>query len=281
MTLKKCFVIAPIGETESDTRKRSDQVLKHIIKPAANECGYDPIRADQISEPGIITSQVIQHIVEDPLVIADLTGRNPNVFYELAIRHALKKALIQIIKNGEPIPFDVAPTRTIHVDHHDLDSVEEAKNEIIKQIKIVEKDVSEIDTPISVALDLQLLRQSENPEQRSLADLVDAISDLRNGLMSIERKINDPGLSSSQRYIEYILNHIRPSSIPSDILFEMRDLSKQILESGLPSESSVEYNKFRDMLKLLIRLLDSHLKRERDVADWKIIRTPIELSSFD
>lgn len=275
MTEKKCFVIAPIGEPESDTRKRSDQVLKHIIKPAANQCGYDPIRADQISEPGIITSQVIQHIVGDPLVIADLTGQNPNVFYELAIRHALKKALVQIIKKGEPIPFDVAPTRTIYVDHHDLDSVEEAKNEIVKQIKIVEKDVSEIDTPISVALDLQLLRQSDNPEQRSLADLVDAISDLRSGLISIEKKINDPDLSISRRYIEYILNHIRHSSIPPDILFEIRDLSKQILESNPPNTSSLEYNQFQDKLKFFIRLLDSYLNRETDYRDKfgrKIIR---------
>jgi hypothetical protein len=90
---KVCFVIAPIGTEGSDVRVRSDQVLKHIITPAARECGYEPIRADQISEPGLITSQVIQHIVQDPLVIADLTGRNPNVFYELAVRHAIKNRL--------------------------------------------------------------------------------------------------------------------------------------------------------------------------------------------
>jgi len=77
---KKCFVIAPLGSDGSEVRKRSDQVLKHIIKPAASECGYEATRADEISEPGIITSQVIQRIVDDHLVIADLTDRNPNVF---------------------------------------------------------------------------------------------------------------------------------------------------------------------------------------------------------
>ena len=110
---KTCFVIAPIGEPDSETRKRSDQILKHVITPAAKECGYSPIRADKISEPGIITTQVIQHIVEDPLVIADLTGQNPNVFYELAIRHAIRKPLVQIIKDGEQIPFDVAATSSL------------------------------------------------------------------------------------------------------------------------------------------------------------------------
>jgi len=206
---KMCFVIAPIGDAESDTRRRSDQILKHIIAPAAESCGYKTIRADQISEPGIITSQVIQHIVDDPLVIADLTGRNPNVFYELAIRHAIKKPLVQIIKKGEAIPFDVAGTRTVHVDHHDLDSVEDAKKEITKQIKATEKDAGKVDTPISAALDLKILRQSDNPEERSLADLVSAISDLRAGLLAIERRISDPSSLIPIEYFAHIVKNLR------------------------------------------------------------------------
>jgi hypothetical protein len=55
-TKKKCFVIAPIGEEGSEIRERSNKVLEHIIKPTVEECGYQPIRADEISEPGIMTS---------------------------------------------------------------------------------------------------------------------------------------------------------------------------------------------------------------------------------
>jgi hypothetical protein len=169
---KTCFVIAPIGAEGSDVRVRSDQVLKHIISPAARECGYDTVRADQISEPGLITSQIIQHVVEDPLVIADLTGRNPNVFYELALRHAIKKPVVQIIHATENIPFDIAASRTVHVDHHDLDSVARAKEEIVRQVKAVEANPSEIDTPISVAIELQSLRQSDNPLEKSNAEIL-------------------------------------------------------------------------------------------------------------
>lgn len=186
---KICFVISPIGEVDSETRKRSDQVLRHVIRPAATSCGYKAVRADEIDKPGMITSQVIQHVVNDPLVIADLTERNPNVFYELAIRHALRKPLVQIIRKGEAIPFDVAGTRTIYVDHKDLDSVEAAKNEIIEQIKALEKDASNIETPISVSLDLQILRQSEKPEERSLADLVAAVVDVRASLTKVELRV--------------------------------------------------------------------------------------------
>ena len=187
--LKLCFVISPIGDPDSETRKRSDQILKHVVRPAATSCGYKAVRADEIDKPGMITSQVIQHVVNDALVVADLTERNPNVFYELAIRHALRKPLVQIIRKGESIPFDVAGTRTIYVDHKDLASVEAAKNDIVEQIKALEKDSSDIETPISVSLDLQLLRQSEKPEERSLADLVAAVVDLRASLNKVESRI--------------------------------------------------------------------------------------------
>src|SRR5437016_10492301 len=89
---KTCFVISPIGDEGSEVRRRSDQVLKHIVRPAARKCGYSSIvRADQMSKPGLITAQVIQCLVNSNLVVADLTGHNPNVFYELAVRHAIRK----------------------------------------------------------------------------------------------------------------------------------------------------------------------------------------------
>lgn len=203
---KVCFVIAPIGDPDSETRKRSDQVLKHVVRPAVTSCGYKAVRADEIDKPGMITSQVIQHVVNDALVVADLTERNPNVFYELAIRHALRKPLVQIIRKGEAIPFDVAGTRTIYVDHKDLDSVEAAKNEIIEQVRTLEKDSSDIETPISVSLDLQLLRQSEKPEERSLADLVAAVVELRASLTKVEQRI---GTKEQQGLLDEIQSELR------------------------------------------------------------------------
>lgn len=180
--VRACFVIAPIGADGSADRLRSDQVLKHIVGPSVRECGYEPIRADQISEPGLITSQVIQHIVEDPLVVADLTGRNPNVFYELALRHAIKRPIVQIIHATETIPFDVAASRTVHVDHRDLDSVARAREEIIKQIKHVETHPEDVDTPISVAMELQSLRKSDNPLEKSYAEILSMLADIRSGM---------------------------------------------------------------------------------------------------
>lgn len=73
------------------------------------------MRADQISKSGLITTQIINQIIECPLVIADLTGANPNVFYELAIRHATGKPYIQLIEQGHRLPFDIGGVRTISI----------------------------------------------------------------------------------------------------------------------------------------------------------------------
>jgi hypothetical protein len=190
---KICFVISPIGEEESETRKRSDQILKHIITGPVEQLGYEVIRADKISEPGIITHQILQHIVDDPLVIADLTDRNPNVFYELALRHAIRKPLVQLIRKGDQIPFDVAATRIIQFDLQNLDSVDAAKLEIIAQVKSIEAGKTDTDNPISVSLDLKVLKESGNPKERSLADIVEAISDLRLIVASTDK--NSPKLT--------------------------------------------------------------------------------------
>ena len=177
-TPKICFVIAPIGERGSDVWKRSDQVLRHIIKPAAEECGYQAIRADEISAPGLITSQVLDHVKDDHVVIADLTGHNPNVFYELAVRHAVHKPVIQVIEKGDRLPFDVAGMRTITVDHRDLDSAEECRKDVVNAIKSIEAGDFEVVSPVSVAVDLQNLRQSDNPVEGRLAEILDKLSQL-------------------------------------------------------------------------------------------------------
>jgi len=188
---KKCFVIAPIGEEGSKIRERSDQVLKYIIEPSAEECGYETKRADKISEAGIITSQIIEHLIHDDLVIADLTGENPNVYYELAVRHMLKKPFIQLIQSGESIPFDLGSTRIIPVDHQNLHSVDNCKKEIVKEVRAAEKDPSRIDTPISIAIDLQFLRESKNPLEKSNAQIISMLQGIRSMLfdLTIPRRV--------------------------------------------------------------------------------------------
>jgi hypothetical protein len=186
---KICFVIAPIGEAGSPVRKRSDQVLKHIITPVCEARGYKAIRADHIDRSGMITNQIIQHIMDDPLVIADLTGRNANVFYELSLRHAIRKPCIHMIEDDEEAPFDVTGLRMVRINMRDpdkvLDSVEEAKERIIGQIESIQAAPSSVESPISIAVDLQALGRSGDPEQRVLGQILEGLSNLQQSVLEV------------------------------------------------------------------------------------------------
>ncbi|MHB1035559.1 MAG: hypothetical protein ACYC35_16110 [Pirellulales bacterium] len=238
-----CFVIAPIDSEGSVVRQRSDQVLKHIIAPAVVACGYEAIRADHIPKPGLITSQVIQHVIEDPLVIADLTGWNPNVFYELALRHALRKPVIQIIHDEDSLPFDVAMARTVPYDHHDLDSVEKAKEDIMKQIRSFETDPTDVETPISAAFEVLLFRQSEKPLDRIYAEILTVLQELGAAVAELREKPRYP------RIAPHILDRLRISL--------GRNEDALNLEEGmvLTSEQLQEIRRYREQTERLVDVL--------------------------
>lgn len=79
--LPDCFVIAPIGTEGSSIRQRSDQIFNYVINPVAEACGLRAVRADHIAEPGMISTQILDRVINAPMVVADLTGHNPNVFF--------------------------------------------------------------------------------------------------------------------------------------------------------------------------------------------------------
>jgi hypothetical protein len=158
---RTCFVVCPLGEEGSAVRRRSDLVLKHVLAPVLRANGFHAVRADHVPKVGLITTQVINLIVESPLVVADLTGSNPNVFYELAIRHAIRKPYVQLIAKGERIPFDVSGIRTIELDVTDLDSVDRAKREMDRQIKEFGRGHLP-DSPVSIASAARLLQDDRD-----------------------------------------------------------------------------------------------------------------------
>lgn len=149
-----CFYISPIGDPDSEPRKHSDLFLESIVEPALKEFNLNIVRADQISEAGMITRQVIEHLVNSKLVIADLSFQNPNVFYELAIRHACRKPIVQIIRTSDKIPFDIDQFRTIKIDTSSIytlvPQLEIYRSEIANQVRRSLDDVDSVDNPISL-----------------------------------------------------------------------------------------------------------------------------------
>ena len=108
----KCFIITPIGDDTDPIRRHIEGIISASIVPAIGE-KYEIVVAHKISEPGSITKQVISEIYNSKLVIANLTNRNPNVMYELALRHAVGKPAIMIAEKGTPLPSDIIMQRAI------------------------------------------------------------------------------------------------------------------------------------------------------------------------
>ncbi|TKB99700.1 hypothetical protein [Pedobacter cryotolerans] len=113
--LKECFIITPIGELNSEIYKKANGLINAVITPVLKEFGYEAIAAHQISLSGSINNQLIKKILESDLVIANLTGLNPNVMYELAIRHSARLPVVIMAEEAitPRLPFDITDQRTI------------------------------------------------------------------------------------------------------------------------------------------------------------------------
>jgi hypothetical protein len=146
---KTCFVVSVIGEDGSEPRKYADKLLRYIIEPVAKSAGYTKIeRADHDYQPGMIPHQIITKLLTYDLVIADLTEPNPNVYYELAIRHCVGKRYVQMVKQGIKLPFDVAPVRSVQFGL-EIDEAEAGKAVLLKQIEAAEGDKEPVFNPVT------------------------------------------------------------------------------------------------------------------------------------
>jgi hypothetical protein len=148
-----CFYVTAIGDEGTEIRKHSDLFLGSIVEPALEAFGLKLVRADAIDKPGMITRQVIDYLLRSRLVIADLSFHNPNVFYELAIRHAMRLPTVQIIRSQDRIPFDVHQARTIRIDCTDIytlvPKIDTYRAEIANQVRRALEDPDATDNPIT------------------------------------------------------------------------------------------------------------------------------------
>ncbi|PMN32742.1 hypothetical protein BCT36_25050 [Vibrio splendidus] len=128
MDKESCFVIMPFAEP-------FETYYKRIIKPAIDDNDLYTARGDSLFRSTHIMDDIWNSIKDASLVVAELTGKNPNVYYELGLAHALKKPAILIASNIEDVPFDLRPLRVLVYDKNDPDWGALLKENISSAIK--------------------------------------------------------------------------------------------------------------------------------------------------
>ncbi len=152
---KTCFVVMGFGKkTDYQTGRvlDLDKSYQYIIKPAAETAGLNCKRADEIIHAGMIDVPMYDQLLTADVVIADISTSNPNAFYELGVRHALRPyTTITIAEDKMTFPFDVSHL-AVRKYHHlgegiDYGEVVRMTGELTKAIQtILEKP--EKDSPV-------------------------------------------------------------------------------------------------------------------------------------
>lgn len=182
---KTCFVITPIGDSNSDIRRHIDGIIDQAIEPALEE-KYEVVVAHRKYEIGSINDRVVKSVFEADLVIANLTNTNPNVMYELAIRYSFGKPAIVIAEKGTKLPFDVIDENTIFY-INDPTGANDLKNTLIeyeKNINFERKDYGPIHKAIGK---IPLYNEVESGSDVSTEKLLQYVIDR---LDSLEKKQN-------------------------------------------------------------------------------------------
>ncbi|MGN0388935.1 MAG: nucleoside 2-deoxyribosyltransferase [Suilimivivens sp.] len=237
--MRKCFVVSPIGEDGSEIRKRADQVFKYIIAPVCDETGFEPIRVDKINQPDSINQTIIDYLTNSELVIADITGHNPNAFYEMGYRASTGKPIIHLKGKNEGIPFDIAGIRAFDYDLNDLDSVEEIKSRLIKTIGALSFEEQSSQDESGEAI----YKETNN----DISQLISILYQIQDEISQLKNEIHDKDTETIQAIVK--------ASVPTT---PVEDPNTAIMKAVIP-----ELLKNPNSMRALIELSESANKKKK------------------
>jgi tetratricopeptide (TPR) repeat protein len=160
--LPHAFVVMPFGRKPGPDGRLIDfnSIYQQLIKPALEKAGFEPFRADEETISGDILTDMFQELLLADLVIADLSIDNANAFYELGVRHALRKRGVVHIQSGRAyLPFDIFNVRTIpyHTGEDGKPDLDQVKKDIDTIAKVAQatyaSDIDRVHSPIFNLLD--------------------------------------------------------------------------------------------------------------------------------
>lgn len=141
---RRCFVLMPFADK---FREVYDNVYKIVCAANSIQCW----RVDEISRPGSITRDIIEGIISADIVIADLTSRNANVFYELGIAHSIGNTTIMTAQSHDDVPFDIASYRVIFCEQS-ITGANRLKRDLDKAVKELLTSLQRTNNPVQEML---------------------------------------------------------------------------------------------------------------------------------
>jgi hypothetical protein len=178
--------MSSIGEPDSEARRISDEKYNLVYNPVLTDLKYDVIRADKEITPYSISRDIISRVIKSEMAIADISDLNANVFYELAVRNAVKMPVIIVKDVDQKLPFDVYDKRAISINMNDNYRWTSAKEELKSHILAAEKSPQDASESIISYFDFKIDAAST---QNTNVDINNAILDLRHDLKSLTEYI--------------------------------------------------------------------------------------------
>lgn len=259
MTLKPLiFVAMPFGRKRiGKIEINFDDIYDKAIKPAALACGVEIIRADEERSGGFIHLSMYERLLLAEIVIADLTLANPNVFYELGIRHCARpRSTILMFSTQTKLPFDVAPLRALpyKLDKGVLTEKEAAnlRKNLEEKIAEAKKDTCEPDSPLFQIVDNFPGISLPHESTESFRDRALYINDTRIRLDQARRTKPLSKALSAIKDIERSIGdfNVAPPELLVDLLLSYRDVAS---------------DKFKEPYDDMIRIVDLFPSSIRDI----------------
>jgi hypothetical protein len=208
--LGTCFVISPFSDW-------FDSYYDTIFEPAILSSGLHACRADDLYRPSSIIHDIWGYVRKAEVLLADLTGKNPNVLYELGLAHAAGKPVVMVTQSLEDVPFDLRNLRVIPYDLRDPAWGTDLKGSI-------ELALREVLASPQTAVPPVFLREQEKSKVPKVTPLERRVLELSQQVESLRR---------SQRVSSSPIRTLRNAE-------EARDLIKHYLRTGMPKPMIVE-----------------------------------------
>lgn len=262
---KRCFVMMPFSDPDGYDKDHFHKIYEQIIKPAIEKAGYIAYRVDEDGVSNLITTKIFQAILDCDMAICDLSSRNPNVLYELGIRHAFDKPVVLINDDTTERIFDIQGISTITYRRSRIyDEVLEDQNKITEVIKANENNISGYSILNMVHLPVATYdtntKNSDSPELNNalLMRLISALD------ITEQNRINIDNQWNYEKENIKIINH-EITSITEDINY-LGITIKNALENNLYIDTpkiGTEINNLLDKIELCLNSIHAS-KRQRD-----------------